>query len=166
MPSRGRNRLLCDGFQCVRQFVSGILCRRLGPHNPPALDGEPLSLAGAERRSALQRAILALGMPTHKRRFAPGDLQFLTSSTYRRAKLFESDRWPGADPSGLRSLCELRLQRADLKCKVCASRRSLNARGWGSRRPHKVCLSAFLRDRQHAYSPRCTRLRPRCRRAS
>jgi len=30
-------------------------------------------------------------MPTHKRHFAPGQLQFLTSSTYRRAKLFESD---------------------------------------------------------------------------
>jgi hypothetical protein len=32
-------------------------------------------------------------MPTHKRHFAPGDLQFLTSSTYHRAKLFESDRF-------------------------------------------------------------------------
>jgi len=52
-----------------------------------------LALAGAERRSALQRAILALVMPTHKRHFAPGDLQFLTSSTYHRAKLFESDRF-------------------------------------------------------------------------
>jgi putative transposase len=31
-------------------------------------------------------------MPSHKRYFAPGELQFLTSSTYRRAKLFESDR--------------------------------------------------------------------------
>ena len=31
-------------------------------------------------------------MPTHKRHFVPGDLQFLTSSTYHRAKLFESDR--------------------------------------------------------------------------
>ena len=51
------------------------------------------SLAGAERSSALQRAILALVMPTHKRHFAPGDLQFLTSSTYRRAQLFESDRF-------------------------------------------------------------------------
>jgi len=39
--------------------------------------------------------MLALVMPTHKRHFAPGDLQFLTSSTYHRAKLFESDwfRW-------------------------------------------------------------------------
>ena len=32
-------------------------------------------------------------MLTHKRHFAPGQLQFLTSSTYRRAKLFESDRF-------------------------------------------------------------------------
>ena len=32
-------------------------------------------------------------MPTSKRHFAPGQLQFLTSSTYRRAKLFESDRF-------------------------------------------------------------------------
>jgi len=43
MPSGDRNRLLCNDFQCVRQFACGILCRRLGPHNPPALDGEPLS---------------------------------------------------------------------------------------------------------------------------
>jgi hypothetical protein len=32
-------------------------------------------------------------MPSPKRHFAPGDLQFLTSSTYPRAKLFESDRF-------------------------------------------------------------------------
>jgi hypothetical protein len=32
-------------------------------------------------------------MPTYKRHFAPGHLQFLTSSTYRRAKLLESDRF-------------------------------------------------------------------------
>jgi hypothetical protein len=32
-------------------------------------------------------------MPTHKRHFAPGELQFLASSTYPRAKLFESDRF-------------------------------------------------------------------------
>jgi len=51
------------------------------------------ALAGAERNSALQRAILALLMPTHKRHFAPGELQFLASSTYPRAKLFESDRF-------------------------------------------------------------------------
>ncbi len=48
------------------------------------------TLAGAERSSALQRAVLALAMPTHKRNFARG-LQLL-GSTYRRAKLFESDR--------------------------------------------------------------------------
>ena len=48
--------------------------------------------AGAERSSALQRAILALVMPVPKRHFAPGDPQFLTSSTYRRARLFEGDR--------------------------------------------------------------------------
>jgi putative transposase len=32
-------------------------------------------------------------MPTHKRHFAPRQLQFLTSSTYRRVKVFESDRF-------------------------------------------------------------------------
>jgi len=48
--------------------------------------------AGAERSSALQRATLAFVVPTHKRRFAPGELQFLTRATYHRAKLFESDR--------------------------------------------------------------------------
>ena len=52
-----------------------------------------LPLAGAEPSSALQHAILALVMPTSKRHFAPAELQFLTSSTYRRAKLFESDRF-------------------------------------------------------------------------
>jgi len=43
MPRRGRDRLLCNDFQCMRQFASGILSGRLGPHNPPALDREPLS---------------------------------------------------------------------------------------------------------------------------
>jgi hypothetical protein len=32
-------------------------------------------------------------MPTSKRHFAPGQLQFFTSSTFRRAALFESDRF-------------------------------------------------------------------------
>jgi hypothetical protein len=32
-------------------------------------------------------------MPTYKRHSAPGDLQFLTSSTCHRAQLFESDRF-------------------------------------------------------------------------
>ena len=63
---------------------------------PEGLRNEPVELvafplAGAERSSALQRAILALVMPTHKRHFARG-LQLLGSSTYRRTKLFESDR--------------------------------------------------------------------------
>jgi hypothetical protein len=49
-------------------------------------------LAGAEGNSALQRAILALILPTHKRHIAPGRLQLLAGSTYRRARLFESDR--------------------------------------------------------------------------
>jgi hypothetical protein len=52
----------------------------------------PLTLAGAERTSAPQRTILVLVMPTHKRLFARGRLQLLTSSTYRRDKLLESDR--------------------------------------------------------------------------
>jgi hypothetical protein len=50
-------------------------------------------MAGAsERNPALQRAMLALVMPTHRRHFTPGELKFLTRSTYRRDKLFESDR--------------------------------------------------------------------------
>jgi len=32
-------------------------------------------------------------MPAHRRHFHPGQLQFITTSTYRRAKLFESDRF-------------------------------------------------------------------------
>lgn len=43
MPRRGRNRVLRDNFQRMRQFVPRILCGRLSPHNPPALDREPLS---------------------------------------------------------------------------------------------------------------------------
>ena len=31
MPRRDRNRLLCNDFQCVRQFAFVILWRRLGP---------------------------------------------------------------------------------------------------------------------------------------
>ena len=31
----GRNRLQCNDFHCMRQFASGMLCGRLGPHNPP-----------------------------------------------------------------------------------------------------------------------------------
>jgi hypothetical protein len=44
------------------------------------------------RSSALQRVTLALVLHSHKRRFAPGDLQFLTRSTYHRAQLLEIDR--------------------------------------------------------------------------
>jgi len=50
-------------------------------------------LAGAERSSTLQRIALAPALPTHRRHFAPGELPFLTDSTYHRAKLFESDRF-------------------------------------------------------------------------
>jgi hypothetical protein len=38
---------------------------------------------GAERSSAFPVAILARAMPTRKRHFVPGQLQFLTCSTYR-----------------------------------------------------------------------------------
>ena len=61
------------------------------------LDIDVNSLAGAERNSALQRAGLAQVMPTHKRHFVPRDLQFLTSNTYRRTKLLESDRLLAAE---------------------------------------------------------------------
>jgi hypothetical protein len=45
----------------------------------------------AAGRAALQRAVLALVMLTHKRHLARG-LQLLGSGTYRSARLFESDR--------------------------------------------------------------------------
>ncbi len=32
-----------------------------------------------------------LALPVSRRHFAPGQLQFITSSTYRRTKLFDSD---------------------------------------------------------------------------
>ncbi len=44
---------------------------------------EATLVAGAERSSAMGHDKLALDMPTTRRRFAPGQLQFLTSSTYR-----------------------------------------------------------------------------------
>jgi hypothetical protein len=51
-----------------------------------------LPLAGAERSSALQRAILSMVMPTHRRHFVRGRLQPQTSSAYRRTKNFEGGR--------------------------------------------------------------------------
>jgi hypothetical protein len=45
-------------------------------------------VAGAERSSALGHDTLAQDVLTTKRPFAPGQLQFLTRSTYRRAKLW------------------------------------------------------------------------------
>jgi len=58
------------------------------------LDGQFASprRAFVENAHQFQRAILALVMPTHKRHFALGRLEFLTSRTYRHAKLFKSDR--------------------------------------------------------------------------
>ena len=35
----------------------------------------------------------ALAMPVSRRHFAPGQLQFITSSTYRRTMLFDSHRF-------------------------------------------------------------------------
>jgi len=59
---------------------------------PPALDSPP---AGADRSSAFRVPIryTALAMPVSRRHFAPGQLQFITSSTYRRTKLFDSHRF-------------------------------------------------------------------------
>lgn len=46
-----------------------------------------LGWVGAERRSALQRARLALVLPTHKRKFARGRPQLRSSSAYGRGGL-------------------------------------------------------------------------------
>ena len=50
--------------------------------------------AGGERSSAFWLPIryTPLVMPVSRRHFAPGQLQFITSSTYRRTKLFDSHR--------------------------------------------------------------------------
>jgi len=71
----------------LQQFLPGSISPTVGALDEWGL----LPRAGAERSSALQRAVLSLVTPTHKRHFARG-LQLLGSSTYRRAKLFESDR--------------------------------------------------------------------------
>ncbi len=53
-------------------------------------------------------------MPAHIPHFVPGDLQFLTSSTYRRTKLLESDRLLAAElrsaPAGR---CVRRFERSE-----------------------------------------------------
>ena len=49
--------------------------------------------AGAERSSAFSpMRYTACAMPVSRRYFAPGQLQFITSSLHRRLKLFDSDR--------------------------------------------------------------------------
>jgi putative transposase len=45
-------------------------------------------------------------MPVSRRHFAPGQLQFITSSTYRRTKLFESHRFRCDFVAALRELRE------------------------------------------------------------
>ena len=39
--------------------------------------------------------ILSSNMPLHKRYYSPGQLQFITASTYQRAPLFLSERFRG-----------------------------------------------------------------------
>jgi RHS repeat-associated protein len=51
----------------------------------------PCPRAGAERSSAFGRILRGMTRPA--RYFHPGQLQFITSSTYRRAQLFESERF-------------------------------------------------------------------------
>jgi REP element-mobilizing transposase RayT len=48
-------------------------------------------VAGAERSSAFSRYADPV-IPVSRRYFAPGQLQFITSSVYRRLKLFQSHR--------------------------------------------------------------------------
>jgi 8-oxo-dGTP pyrophosphatase MutT (NUDIX family) len=45
-------------------------------------------------------------MPVSRRHFAPGQLQFITSSTYRRTRLFESHRFRCDFVAALRELRE------------------------------------------------------------
>jgi hypothetical protein len=58
-------------------------------------------------------------MPTHKPHFVPRDLQFLASTTYRHAKLLESDRLLAAE---LRSAPAAGCLVADIKTNVGATR--------------------------------------------
>jgi hypothetical protein len=64
--------------------------QRAGDAIPAGLKPRPsTSLLRPSKRD--EKSVLALVMPNHKRHFARG-LRLLGSSTYRRAKLFESDR--------------------------------------------------------------------------
>jgi hypothetical protein len=63
-------------------------------HSYNLLMGRVKPVAGRHRAQlCASRATLALVMPTHKRHFGLGYLQFLTRSTYHRAELLESDRF-------------------------------------------------------------------------
>ena len=63
-----------------------------------------MTQAGAERRSAFQFAMryTAVVVPVSQRYFAPGQLQFITSSVYCRLKLFDSPRLRGGFVEELR----------------------------------------------------------------
>ena len=76
-------------------------------------------------------------MPTYKRHFVPGDLQFLTSSTYRRTNLLESDRPLAAElrsaPAGGQLQC---LRDRDIP--------RLSRRAYTTTRDRRVAQASFL----------------------
>lgn len=59
----------------------------------PLLYGGLRSPAGTGLWSSIDRCILSRVMPRYHRRYSPGQLQFINSSTYRRVPLFLSDRF-------------------------------------------------------------------------
>jgi hypothetical protein len=65
-----------------------------------------VSRAGAERSAAFRVPMryTALGMPVSRPHFAPRQLQFITSSTYRRTKLFDGHRFRCDFVTALRNL--------------------------------------------------------------
>ena len=71
-----------------RQIVAGR--RRLA--QTPILGGLR-SPEGTLFRPGLVESILVRSMPFHKRTYSPGQLPFITTSTYRRAPLFLSERF-------------------------------------------------------------------------
>jgi hypothetical protein len=95
--SRAAPRNSAESTRCdVRQRV--ISDRHIGALMRPEVEEAvvggspgPVSPAAAERSSAFSRSAGSV-MPVSRRYFAPGQLQFITSSVYRRLKLFESHR--------------------------------------------------------------------------
>ena len=96
----GQNHLhyLTDNtYRKARIFDSDRYKRKLRAGADPRLLGSAMSRRDTSEGSASSggyaAAILCSSMPIYHRTYSPGELQFITSSTYRRAQVFRSPRF-------------------------------------------------------------------------